>query len=85
MSELQECQNAVAAMLEANRRADDGPIDLLPISPQLIALGYTQHDVNEALDLLVQARRLEYLRGCRVLILDRFQQRVKGRQFLERS
>ena len=69
MSLSQNCQLAVASALEAQYRINDGLVDLVRISPDLIALGFTQGEVNQALDEMVRTKRIQYLRGCRIRML----------------
>ncbi|WP_439625856.1 hypothetical protein [Shinella sp.] len=44
----------------------DNPIDLYLVGPTLVAAGFTEHQIVNALDSLAYEKRLEYVGGNRV-------------------
>ena len=62
----QRCKQAVLAELIAVGCAPDNPVDLYLVGPILVAAGFTEQQIVNALDSLVYDRRVEYAGGNRV-------------------
>lgn len=60
------CKEAVMAELTAVGCAPDNPVDLYLVGPTLVAAGFTEQQIVNALDSLEYERRIEYTGGNRV-------------------
>lgn len=66
---MSDCKAAVMRELYAAGASADQPIDLYRVGPVLVAAGFTEQAIVNALDSLVYERRLEYAGGNRVRML----------------
>ncbi|ANH05020.1 hypothetical protein [Shinella sp. HZN7] len=62
----QNCKQAVLAELIAVGCAPDNPVDLYLVGPPLVAAGFTEQQIVNALDSLIYDRHVEYTGGNRV-------------------